>query len=464
METKSFAAFLESCKDPHRESGNQLCRAYTEIHGFYLKLIPDAAQSPLSDAFAAYYDWNKAHLCRALTDAGELIQAIALNGTHSKFYQTLTNTEYCERRCTELNDDTDQFTVRPICKVIAHELQLIGKQKAVEEKKRLEETKNQAATGGLVAKQEPPPMAIQTPSAVVVVPTANKPAPGLPLAPVLKPKPPTSATQESEEKKKPASITPGTNPQLAEDVQPLANQKVSTSTVDYSNVLVPNNNEPDDNIKLSLDTVKQSPPQSPAIGDGGADNKPGGSLDDDQGGQLEPADDPFMDNNDDGDYGLEEKLPEKSNVEKEKSKPVAEGETIKEEKLPVPSHNKKPTQVGDSFEVEGRLEEINHRGKMTEMIDDPFYEETDSNFFAYFLFLMAVCVLGYVAYHNKKKVLALLLEGRRGSTGRGGGATSGSRRSRGGSRKHTAAYQKLDSNLEEAITSTGQSRTSQIIY
>lgn len=90
--------------------------------------------------------------------------------------------------------------------------------------------------------------------------------------------------------------------------------------------------------------------------------------------------------------------------------------------------------------------------------EDPFFEQDDSNFFAYFLFMMFMFILCYVAYHNKSKLLALLLEGRRTNSGRGGFNKG---------RKHTAAYRKLDSNLEEAITSNaaaGSRSPSQIIY
>ncbi|XP_039453672.1 uncharacterized protein LOC120432520 [Culex pipiens pallens] len=89
---------------------------------------------------------------------------------------------------------------------------------------------------------------------------------------------------------------------------------------------------------------------------------------------------------------------------------------------------------------------------------DPFFEEGDSNFFSYFLLVMFACIVSYVAYHNKSKLLALALEGRRSSTGRGGFSKG---------RKHTAAYRKLDSNLEEAImsNSAASSRSQQqIIY
>lgn len=87
--------------------------------------------------------------------------------------------------------------------------------------------------------------------------------------------------------------------------------------------------------------------------------------------------------------------------------------------------------------------------------EDPFTNDTDSNFFTYFMFLLFVCVIAYVVYHNKTKMLALMLEGRRsGTNGRSGLSR----------RKHTAAYRKLDSNLEEAITSSGNGRSTQVIY
>lgn len=83
-------------------------------------------------------------------------------------------------------------------------------------------------------------------------------------------------------------------------------------------------------------------------------------------------------------------------------------------------------------------------------------EDAESSFFSYFMFLMFVIISIYVAYHNKSKILALLIEGRRNRHS-----------SRGGSRRksHSAEYRKLDSNLEEAIQSGGsQTLSTQIIY
>jgi hypothetical protein len=72
-----------------------------------------------------------------------------------------------------------------------------------------------------------------------------------------------------------------------------------------------------------------------------------------------------------------------------------------------------------------------------------FEDNPDSNFFTYLCITMFLSILLYILYHNRQKLLALLVEGRRGSR-------RSRERSRGGSK---AAYSKLDCNLEEAITS-----------
>lgn len=87
---------------------------------------------------------------------------------------------------------------------------------------------------------------------------------------------------------------------------------------------------------------------------------------------------------------------------------------------------------------------------------DALFDDTDSNFFSYLMFLMLTTIIFYIVYHNKTKVLALVIEGRRG---RSGYSRNGSRR-----KHHSAEYRKLDSNLEEAIQSNDQVLTTQIIY
>lgn len=87
-----------------------------------------------------------------------------------------------------------------------------------------------------------------------------------------------------------------------------------------------------------------------------------------------------------------------------------------------------------------------------------FRHDADPSFFSYFMFVMFGVIFVYVAYHNKSKILALLIEGRRSRTY---SSRNGSRR-----KAHSAEYRKLDSNLEEAIQSGGgnQALSSQIIY
>nr|XP_008201128.1 PREDICTED: trans-Golgi network integral membrane protein 1 isoform X1 [Tribolium castaneum] len=78
--------------------------------------------------------------------------------------------------------------------------------------------------------------------------------------------------------------------------------------------------------------------------------------------------------------------------------------------------------------------------------------ENDSYFFTYFMVLCVIFIAGYVCYHNKQKILALILEGRRG------------KRQYRGRRPNSANYHKLDSNLEEAISSSCKKNTSNVIY
>jgi len=42
-----------------------------------------------------------------------------------------------------------------------------------------------------------------------------------------------------------------------------------------------------------------------------------------------------------------------------------------------------------------------------------FYDE-DSHVFVYFIIAMLMCAVGYVVFHNKRKILALIIEGRQG--------------------------------------------------
>lgn len=74
----------------------------------------------------------------------------------------------------------------------------------------------------------------------------------------------------------------------------------------------------------------------------------------------------------------------------------------------------------------------------------------DSHFYAYFMTMVVICIIGYLVFHNKQKILALALEGR---------SRRGTRR-----RPNTSAYRKLDSNLEEAVTSACSTSVTHVIY
>lgn len=491
QDTKSFVEYVQSCKSPSVPYFS-ICTAYDEITGFYVRTAgPSAQKSLLHDAFTAHRHITGDELCHSLSTMGPVLTAISDKGDKSPYYKSLTKPSTCDRRCTELDKNEDAI-VRPICKVLLFELQEIEKRRNAVAGELSNANASKQADNKSINIQENINKPAITPPAQKKEDSSVAPSSSLVVAPMASnitfPALVQNATLPTEEKAKPISITPESNPQLAEDVQPLAPLavsqtpiKVSTSSTstadpaDYSNVIVPNNNnEPFNNNNNIDNAAKQSQQPAPNVNNGGSL----GSLDNDA-MMPDAGTDPLLDEEaEDANYkDPDEEQPIESNVSdlsdnnvKNKNKSTKQENAVGAEEE-VSAKHKKPMQVGDSFEVEGqRLEEqpIRHSQQRAEMVqEDPFYEETDSNFFAYFMFLMAACVLCYVAYHNKKKVLALLLEGRRGSSGRGGGAAGGRRGSSRGSsssRKHTAAYQKLDSNLEEAITSTGQSRTSQIIY
>ncbi|XP_057655520.1 trans-Golgi network integral membrane protein TGN38-like isoform X1 [Diorhabda carinulata] len=76
----------------------------------------------------------------------------------------------------------------------------------------------------------------------------------------------------------------------------------------------------------------------------------------------------------------------------------------------------------------------------------------ESYFFTYFMVICILFILGYVGYHNRLKVFALLLEGKRG------------KRQHRGRRPNSANYHKLDTNLEEAISSNVNKNPTNVIF
>lgn len=102
--------------------------------------------------------------------------------------------------------------------------------------------------------------------------------------------------------------------------------------------------------------------------------------------------------------------------------------------------------------LESNLKPIKTKESMFPYANDTAVNEDDSYFFFYFMVVCVAFVLGYVGYHNKQKILAIVLEGRKG------------RRSQ-RRRPNSANYHKLDCNLEEAVTSTCSNKsTTNVIY
>ena len=78
--------------------------------------------------------------------------------------------------------------------------------------------------------------------------------------------------------------------------------------------------------------------------------------------------------------------------------------------------------------------------------------DDESHFITYFTIISVVSIAAYIGYHNKQKILAIVLEGRR------------ARNSRGRRRPSTANYRKLDCTLEEAVTSQCNANVTHVIY
>jgi len=94
--------------------------------------------------------------------------------------------------------------------------------------------------------------------------------------------------------------------------------------------------------------------------------------------------------------------------------------------------------------------------KQSVALDNHMDEEalqTQSQFFSYFVLFTIICIVGYIIYFNKKKILALILEGRR--------KNSGGRSTR---RSSSAQYRKLDNNLEEAMADNSDDTIRHVIY
>lgn len=110
----------------------------------------------------------------------------------------------------------------------------------------------------------------------------------------------------------------------------------------------------------------------------------------------------------------------------------------------LPSHFEQPSEGLDGRgHVGGRPEKPLDVSVVSPMGDGARFSgipvEDDSHFFAYFLTAVVLCVLGYLAFHNKRKILALIVEGRHERL-----------------RRSNAAYRRLDNTDEDLSVRKGR--------
>merc|ERR1719319_2100437 len=112
-------------------------------------------------------------------------------------------------------------------------------------------------------------------------------------------------------------------------------------------------------------------------------------------------------------------------------------EVEKEPTLPVQAPNKTKPEKGIS---ENTMKKDKSKSE----------DDSRSSFFSYFILLSIVAIVAYLVFHNKQKILALILEGRR---------RQGTRRRSGG-----REYRKLDSNLEDTMNTESFTSGQHVIY
>ena len=88
--------------------------------------------------------------------------------------------------------------------------------------------------------------------------------------------------------------------------------------------------------------------------------------------------------------------------------------------------------------------------------DRYFEQPEDTHFLFYFISFATLSACGYVIYIKRKRIIALIIEGR--------GQPSSSRRRSSSSRERSGGYRKLVNNLEEVITSSQAVKHTNVIY
>jgi len=138
------------------------------------------------------------------------------------------------------------------------------------------------------------------------------------------------------------------------------------------------------------------------------------------------------------DNGKKEANGDNENTEQSESK----GEIVPESLISSDEKNESKNELNSESQViENKYEsQLNPGPEINEQ----------SSFFGYFILFSIVAIIAYLVFHNKQKILALILEGRR---------SQGNRRRSGG-----REYRKLDSNLEDAMDSGKEASLRQVIY
>jgi len=143
---------------------------------------------------------------------------------------------------------------------------------------------------------------------------------------------------------------------------------------------------------------------------------------------------------------------ENEDVEKEKPKEPKEKVTTH----PEPAEKNVPQVETPSEKVAPEAQkaadepfEVDYRKNINPVLGEE--ETSKSNFLGYFIVLSIVTIVAYLVFHNKKKILGLIVEGR-------GSRQAGRRRSGG------REYRKLDSNMEDMLDTGKETSMRQVIY
>jgi len=136
--------------------------------------------------------------------------------------------------------------------------------------------------------------------------------------------------------------------------------------------------------------------------------------------------------------------------------PTVSAEKVATNALIDPMEHAKPKENNAKSDNTSKTTSMVDEVKQSVALDNHMDEEalqTQSQFFSYFVLFTIICIVGYIIYFNKKKILALILEGRR--------KNSGGRSTR---RSSSAQYRKLDNNLEEAMADNSDDTIRHVIY